>query len=215
MIYEGLLLVGGVGLLAQTVLGFAHVGGPGHGAAHGHAAPGHTAHGHAASHGGHHAQHDGTQHGHGGARENPLAFFWTLLSPLALFSLCVGVGASGLILRVVFPALAALVVAVLAVVGGWLFYRFAVRPIWNTVFAFASKPAETLAGAVGREATATGRFDNRGQGVVTVSVDNQIVRLLARLDNEEQAHAELIVSGDRLLVTSIDARSNSCRVTRL
>src|SRR5579875_3301735 len=86
MVYETLLIVGALGMLAQAALGLGH----GFGGAHGHG--GHAGHGHG---------HSQAQHGGRGERANGPSPLWALLSPLAIFSLCVGAGATGLLTRAI------------------------------------------------------------------------------------------------------------------
>jgi hypothetical protein len=196
MIYTTLLLIGLVGLFAQAVLGLSHGGHAGH--------AGHT--GHAAGH----WAHSGSRGGRGERGPSPL---WTLLSPLAIFSLCLGAGATGLLLR---PAhLAGALTALAAILGGLIFFGLLVRPIWTLLFQFASKPSAALEGMVARQAEAVTGFDERGRGLVGLTIDGQWVRVLATLEPEGQADATPIQPGERLTVISVDGRANSCRVARL
>lgn len=200
MIYETLLAVGVLGLLAQAVLGMAH----GHDGHHGHVGnhAAHADHGHAggghAHQGGHHEAGEGAWH---------LA---SLFSPLTIFSLCVGAGATGLLMR---PYLVPVAVAAAALVGAGAFYGLVVRPLWTLLFQFASRPSRALEGAVTSSAEALTRFDAQGQGMVRIILDGQIVRLLAHLESDEVA--DRIRPGDRLVVTSVDGHTNTCRVARL
>jgi len=196
MIYTTLLLIGLVGLFAQAVLGMSHGGHAGH-AGHG-----------GQGHGGHGGQNGHSTHGERGP--SPL---WTLLSPLAIFSLCLGAGATGLLLR---PAhLAAVLTALAALFGGLVFFGLLVRPLWNLLFRFASKPSAALEGMIARQAEAVTGFDERGRGLVGLTIDGQWVRVLATLENDTRADAASIKPGERLTVISVDGRANSCRVARL
>ncbi len=196
MIYTTLLLIGLVGLFAQAVLGMSHGGHAGH-AGHG-----------GQGHGGHGGQNGHSTHGERGP--SPL---WTLLSPLAIFSLCLGAGATGLLLR---PAhLAAALTALAALFGGLVFFGLLVRPLWNLLFRFASKPSAALEGMIARQAEAVTGFDERGRGLVGLTIDGQWVRVLATLENDTRADAASIKPGERLTVISVDGRANSCRVARL
>ena len=195
MIYTTLLLIGLVGLFAQAALGM------GHGSHAGHSGHG----GHAGHHG--HGAHTGSR---GERGPSPL---WTLLSPLAIFSLCLGAGATGLLLK---PAhLAALLTALLAIVGGLVFFGLGVRPIWNLLFRFASKPGAALEGMVARQAEAVTGFDGRGQGLVGLTIDGQWVRVLATLEADDQADAPAVRQGEKLTVISVDGHRNTCRVARI
>lgn len=119
-----------------------------------------------------------------------------------------GTGATGLLLRgAVQPPL---LVAFLAALGGILFHALVVQPLFRLALRFASQPAQTLAGAVATEAVADSRFDPAGTGIVRTTVDGQVVRLLAHLDEPGE-----VVPGERLVVTSVDTQKNTCRVMRL
>ncbi len=194
MIYTTLLLIGLVGLFAQAVLGLSHGGHAGH-----------------AGHGGHGAHHG--IRGNGGRSERGPSPLWTLLSPLAIFSLCLGAGATGLLLKPVH--LAAALTALAALLGGLVFFGLLVRPLWNLLFQFASKPSTALEGMVARQAEAVTGFDERGRGLVGLTIDGQWVRVLATLEPEGRADAPPIKPGEQLTVISVDGRANSCRVARL
>ena len=194
MIYQvcsTLLMIGVLGLLAQVLLGGAHVG-----------------------HLGQHA-HAGARH-RGGLRSGgnrAASTLWALLSPLTIFSVCVGVGATGLLLKHL--RLPSVWVIVAALVGGLFFYGLVIRPLWGLIFRFASTPSLALEGAVAREAEAQSSFDASGKGLVGLTIDGQIVRVLATLEADERPEAPKIRPGDKLTVTSVDGKTNSCRVARL
>ena len=193
MIYNTLFLIGLLGLLAQAFLGLSHGG---------HAHAGHSHAGHA---------HGGRGDTHGAERgPSPL---WTLLSPLTLFSLCLGAGATGLAIEQahLVPMLAGLI----ALLGGLVFYGLLVRPLWELMLRFASKPSAALEGMVARQAEALGHFDTQGRGLVGLTIDGQWVRVLATLETDEQRDAPAIQPGDKLTVTSVDGRANTCHVARL
>ncbi len=243
-IYQTLFGIGAVGLLAQTVMGFAHVGGGhnhGHGADHGHAdfnhggashaghhldhgaahtatpaghsgdtaAHGHGQHGHQTQHS---HDHDGDNHGRSGGSSLGSAVMG-LLSPLTLFSAALGTGATGLLLGAIVRS--SVLLALAAVLGGIILYAAVVQPIYRVIFGFASRPAEALEGAVAKSAEAMTRFDARGQGIVKVNVDGQIVRLLAHLDPEDAKNGVAVSPGESLVVISVDSAKNVCQVTRL
>ena len=201
LVFSTLLLLGICGLLAQVLLGGHHAGHMGHHAPVGHAHGGHAGHGQAG--------HDHGAQSHSGRGPSPL---WTLLSPLAFFSVCLGTGASGLLLKHLH--LPTGLVAGAALLGGLVFYGLLVRPLWNTLFRFASTPSTSLAGTVAHEAEALTRFDASGKGLVRVTVDGQLVRIIATLEPEDRAEG-VVRPGDRLTITSVDGHTNSCRVARL
>jgi translation initiation factor IF-1 len=243
MLYGTLLFIGIVGLAAQTVLGFMHTGdahhGPnGHGSPASHGPHGHNGH---STHHGHAGQsvtigneatghlHTGAHTGHGNAAKGghtPLPSngtvlkgkasakipWLTLFSPLTIFSLCFGAGLTGIAVR---GTLSPLLTICAAVLGAMVFYGLIVQPLLNLVFRFAARPAETITGIVAKEAEAMGQFDAQGRGIVRAVVDGQVVRLLAHLEPEDRAKGVSILSGDKVVVTSVDTQKNTVRVTRL
>jgi hypothetical protein len=209
MIYTTLFWVGLMGLFAQAVLGLSHGGSAGHSGGHAGHSGGH------AGHSGGHAPHGHAGHGHangtrGGRGPSPL---WTLLSPLTIFSLCLGAGATGLLTK---PAhLTSTLAALAAILGGLVFYGLLVRPLWTLIFRFASTPSEALEGMVARQAEAVTGFDASGRGLVGLTIDGQWVRVLAILESDDQSNAAIIKPGEKLTVTSVDGHTNTCRVARL
>ena len=200
-IYVTALLLGGVGLAGMALSG---LGRPGH--SHGGAA--HSAHGHV--HAGH--SHDAHSHGHQshGIKDgdnNPLL---ALMSPRLLFSVALGMGTVGLLLRPILPE-PILVATALAL--GVIFERFVVTPIWNFTFRFASNPAATLENSVMEEATAVTSFDRNGQGLIAVSVDGQMVQVLGTLQSGDRAMNVKVPAGARLRIEDVDAARNRCTVS--
>jgi len=129
-------------------------------------------------------------------------------SPRVLFSLLVGFGATGVLVRsiVITP-----VAVGLAVIGGIVFERALVTPLWNLLLKFASEPALTLESAVQEEVTAVMAFDRDGQGLVAVELDGQVVQVLGSLRPEDRGKA--VRAGDRLLVEEVDPQRNRCVVS--
>jgi hypothetical protein len=235
MLYQSLLLIGAIGVAAQAALGFSHGhgahGGHGHGGADVHGGGPHHAHGvaeHAAVHGdgpvhahapaqGSHAHHadgktDQSDGRHDGRAGDGIARVFTLLSPLTVFSFFMGIGLTGLLVR---SYLSPIPAGLVATAGGIAFYRLLVRPMWGVVLRFASKPAETLRGAVATDAEALSRFDTQGRGMVRITVDGEVKSLLAYLEPEDTKQGIVVSPGDRLVVTGVDEKKNTCRVTRL
>lgn len=191
-----------------------HTSGAAH---HGHAA--HTTHGNTAQHGHHdaaggHHSHQGEHHtgDQAGGSAAPLLAVMSWLSPMTLFSVSLGAGATGLLLEQRLPTLTT---ALFAVLAGIALFLLIVRPFTNFVQRFASKPAQTLEGTLAKEAIAQNRFDGQGRGIVSVIIDGQIVRLLAHLEREDQQKGTAVAPGDSLIVTQIDATNNTCHVTKL
>jgi hypothetical protein len=129
-----------------------------------------------------------------------------------LFSFLVGFGAAGLIAR---PFLGGLLLLALAVAGGVGFEAFAVGPIWNFLFRFASAPAATLESALLDEARAATSFDSNGQGLVTIEMDGQIRQILGTLRTEDREAGIRVRGGDRLRVEDVDGARNRCTVSFL
>lgn len=215
MVFETLALIGFLGFLALVLMGSVH----GHGSGHGHAAAhGHDAHalpGHHAHHGdmGHHTHaHDHATakgHHHGEGQGGPIRFLlW--LSPMNLFSLCLGMGATGMLLQ---KSLAGVLLWLAAIAGGLFFLFVIVKPWMSVLLKFAAEPSKGLEGTVAQEAEALSAFDQQGRGVVTVTLDGQLVQMLARLDQAELGAGLHIRKGDKLFITSVDAKKGTCVVS--
>ena len=213
-LYITSLLLGVVGLGAMAVTGLGahshaghgHAGGNGHGTG-GHGGASHAGHGnHAVQHAGH-THHAGQNADRGGAGR-----LLSLMSPRLLFSLALGFGASGELLR---SLLGGPLLVVAALAGAVLFERVLVTPLWNFTMRFASKPATTLESAVYDEATAVTAFDEHGQGIVSLEVDGQIVQILATLKPDDRLLGTGVRAGQRVRVEEVDAEKNSCTVSVL
>jgi hypothetical protein len=215
-LYLTSLALGAVGLVAMAFSGFARHG---HGS-HGHAAGGHAGH---AGHGGHgHAGHGhagpahAAAHGHPAGAHAAASHNWasslaSLASPRSLFSICLGLGTAGLLLR---PPLGGGAITFLtALAAGVIFERVLVTPIWNFAFRFESNPALTLESAVSGEATAVTAFDANGQGLISVEIDGQVVQLLGTLQAADRALRAKVVAGARLRVEDVDSARNRCIVS--
>ena len=133
-----------------------------------------------------------------------------LFSPLTLFALCLGTGAAGMLLEAVLKT--PWQRAVLAVVIGFLFWKLVVEPLEELVMRFASEPATNLEGAKASEATVQSRFDAQGRGMVSLTVDGQIRRVLAVLVDGDREQVQV---GDKVVVVEVDTKRNTCRVARL
>jgi hypothetical protein len=133
------------------------------------------------------------------------AFLEALLgvfSPLGIFSLCLGAGAAGMLTNRWWWA----------VLGGLLFWKLVIEPLQELLLRFASDPAKNLEGACATEAVTLSRFDASGQGMVRLTVDGQVRRVLAKLSEGEAAE---ITVGEKLVVVDVDTKRNTCRVARL
>jgi hypothetical protein len=217
------LTLGSVGLGVMALSGLAHSTHDGHG----HAANGHGTHGHAHGHahgGDMHAGDAPGGHAHfthviagvgrrGSTRGSSAASrVLALLQPRVAFSVLVGFGAAGLLLRAVLAEPALLAVALGA---GLAFEWLLVAPVWRFLFRFASSPAATLESLVTDEARAVTGFDANGHGLVAVELDGQVVQLLATLNASERATARKVRAGDRLRIEAVDDTRNRCTVTYL
>jgi hypothetical protein len=229
------LVVGGAGLLSMAMGGLDHHGG--HGDAGGHGGHGDAgAHGgHADGHGGHAGGHGGHAGGHGGhaghgdaghaahAHEaggtpasHSISFergaSWLLSAPRVLFSVLLGLGATGLVLA---PVLGGIIQAVAAIGGGFLFERVIITPIWNMAMKFESKPASTLESTLMDEATAVTNFDRNGEGIVSIELNGQVVQILARLRSDDRLLGSGVRAGQRVRIEDVDAARNRCTVSVL
>ena len=186
MIYQILLAIGALGIVAMSLTGLrSGRGGRGRGRGRGRSRGRGKARGRGLSDG-------------GGFLEAIIGVF----SPLGLFSLCLGAGAVGMLTgRWWWAALGAL-----------LLWKLAIEPLQELILRFESEPAKNLEGACATEATVQSRFDASGQGMVSLTVDGQIRRVLAKLSEGDPA--ELTV-GEKLVVVDVDTKRNTCRVARL
>lgn len=198
-IYLTALALGGVGLVGMAVGGLGRHGNTPH-AASGHGGAGHPA-GHA------HDLHGHAAHAPSQSQSNPLV---ALMSPRVLFSVALGLGTAGLVLRD-FLGGPVLFAASLAI--GILFERFVVAPVWNLAFRFESNPATTLEGSVMDEATAVTAFDKNGQGLIAVEVDGQMVQILGTLQAGDREMKVRVPAGSRLRIQDVDAARNRCTVS--
>lgn len=213
-IYVFSLALGGLGLGTLALGGLGHHGHAHHGHAHhGHAHHGHHAPGHHGAHG--QAPHAVTGHASpGGAALN--ATLWTLGAPRIVFSVLLGLGATGMIARaLVGGAVGGVLLFALAVVGGLAFERLVVRPLLALLFGFASAPALTLDSTLLDEALAASGFDANGEGLVALEVDGQVVQVLGTLRPEDRALGIRVRAGDRLRVEDVDGARHRCTVAFL
>lgn len=210
--YELLLLIGGVGFLAMALMGMVHGGGGGHrGPAIGH---GH-AHGPALGHG--HTGHVGKgfhMPKMSGAKlmKGRGTGLLMLLSPMDLFAMALGAGAAGVLLKgIIAPGL--LIYA--AILGALAFNFLVIKPMFALAMKFVTKPSEGLEGTVALKALALSRFDQDGKGIVKLTLDGQVVQLLAHLDPAECELGECVNKGDEVVVLEVDGRRNSCTISKL
>ena len=213
------LLIGGAGLGVMAASGLAHHGhdggsthGHGHSHAHGHSDSHATGHASAsASANGHHAP-TGPSHAHHSGEGGATRMAMSLMSPRFLFSVLLGLGLTGQVLH---RTLSGPVLVAIAIAGGLVFERALVRPLWDLLMRFASKPALTLESCVTDEATAVTTFDVRGQGIVSVELDGQIIQLLATLQSSDRAAGGRVRAGARVRIEDVDTAQNRCTVSLL
>jgi hypothetical protein len=198
-LYVWSLLLGAVGLGA---MGFTGLAGSGHSGGHGHGHGGQSHGGH--GHGRGHAPSHGPAHGIVGRS------LWVITSPRYLFSLALGFGTAGELLR---PVLGGPFLLAAAIAGAIVFERAFVSPLWNFTMRFASKPAATLESAVTEEATAVTSFDRNGQGIVSLEVDGQVVQILATLRPDDRVLPTRVRVGQRVRIDDVDVDKNSCTVS--
>jgi hypothetical protein len=217
-LYIASLLLGVIGLAVMALGGFGHRGHGGrggHGSQTAHSGHGaHSAHG-ATTAGGRSSANASHAHTTGGnthgARDAAANALWAIASPRFLFSLALGAGVVGALLR---PLLGGPILFAVAVAGGVAFERVIVSPLWNFAMRFASMPASMLESAVADEATAVTSFDANGQGIVSVEVDGQIVQILATLQPDDRLlGGSRIRAGQRVRIEDVDAEKNCCTVS--
>ena len=222
-VYLLLLLVGAIGFVALVGLGFIHGSGHhGHSHGHGHAnghgmlhhGPTHAAVGHAHHGPVHHGpvHHGPAHHGHGnGHHHDSNHNSWFLISPLDIFALSLGAGATGILLG---KSLTELQLGVAAAAGALVLNYGIIKPLMRLLMRFASTPSEGLEGAVATCAQAATAFDEHGQGVVKLTIDGQVVQLLATLADEELSQGVRVKKGEEVVIIEVNATRNTCRVTK-
>ena len=220
-LYTFSLALGGIGLGTMAVAGLGARGSSQHGptghhnggASHTTGAHGHGSHGHGAPGapaGSHH-------HDVADIRAlQPPGFgrgLSALMSPRIIFSFLVGFGAAGVLLREFLGSTAVLVIA--AVLVGILFERLLVAPLWRFTHRFESSPALTLESSITDDAQAVSSFDARGQGLVSIELDGQVVQVLGTLRSEDLQAGVRVRAGDRLRIEAVDGARNRCTVSYL
>ena len=193
--YTTSLVLGAVGL---SIMGLSGIGRHGHGPGSSHVRGGH-AHIHA--------------HPHAYAYPHVDALFsraLMVMSPRILFSVLLGLGTTGVVLRSVLGG-APLFLAALA--GGVALERAVVAPLWRLLMRFASQPAQTLESVVLDEGTAVTAFDANGHGIVAVELDGQVVQILATLQPADRAMGMRIRAGTRVRIEDVDPTRNRCTVS--
>ena len=152
---------------------------------------------------------------HGSGRSGLGSLLLGLLSPRVLLSVLLGFGATGLLLRPLTPWPSALLLVV-AAIGGLGFEQFLVAPLWQLLFGFASRPAETLDSILVPEGEAATDFDTDGHGLIAVQLDGQVRQILGTLCAEDRAPGSPRVrTGERLFIRTVNRQRNTCTVSRL
>ena len=219
-LYTFSLALAGIGLGTMAVAGLGTRGGEHHGggnhngaAGHGHAGHAHLGHAHLG-----HAHSPLGSHHHDVADIRSVTVpgiargFSALLSPRVMFSFLVGFGAAGMLLR---HTLGGVALAAIAVLTGVLFERLLVAPLWRFTHRFESAPAVTLESAITDDAQAVSSFDARGQGLVAIELDGQVVQVLGTLRSEDLQAGVRVRAGDRLRIEEVDGARNRCTVSYL
>ena len=204
----GVMAIGGFGRHAgQTHGGAAHHGGGSHGAGSHHGANVHSGHaaGHAAAGNAHQS------HTHVSTNSKSLTdTFWSLASPMLLFSVLLGFGVTGLLLHRV---LSGVLLAGVAVAGAILFERLIISQLWKLLLRFASTPALAIESVLEDEARAVSGFDAKGCGLISVEFDGQVRQLLGTLTPSDLSSGVRVHAGDRLRVEAVDGARNRCTVS--
>jgi hypothetical protein len=185
MLYQTLLFTGALGFLALVTLG--------------------TFHGTKGL--GRHGRHG---HHHGGLGKFGRAKMLLAVSPIDLFAFSLGMGATGLLLP---HNLSSTTILVLAILVGLIFDLAFLKPAFNFALKFASTPSDGLEGTIAKFATSVSNFDSSGRGLVSIIIDAEEKQLLATL--EESDRSTPVRKGEQLLVTAVDAKRNSCSVSRM
>lgn len=146
------------------------------------------------------------QHGEGATL---MRYLWLIPSPVMIFAWLIGFGLAGLVAE---PMTRYTYALVWAVVGGTVFQKFIIRPYWNCIFRFASKPADLLEGTLAHRALAVTSFDSKGCGLVRLDVDGQTRDVLARLVPQERGVP--VRKGEYVLVERVNTSDNTALVSR-
>lgn len=228
-VFFTLFVIGAVAFLTMAILSFGHVGslrgghhslsGGGHAhslpAAHvGHIGPGHGGGATVVRGGGGAVRAAGgpAVRGSGGRGIFRAArWSWLMVTPIDLASLCLGFGAAGIILGHSLGGAALIWVAAACAIA---YNMLLIKPAMNFALKFVSRESKGLEGMVAGEALAVGHFDAQGRGIVKLTLDGQIVQLLATLDPSEVAKGIEVTRGDRLCILEVDPARNTCRVSR-
>ena len=213
-LYTFSLALGGIGLGTMAVAGLGthshgEHGGGHNGAHHGGGGHVHAGHAHAHAAGAHHHDVADIRAVQVPGVGRSLS---ALVSPRIIFSFLVGFGAGGVLLRNTIGGLL-LVIAALAV--GVLFERLLVAPLWRLAHRFESSPALTLESTITDDARAVSSFDARGQGLVAIELDGQVVQVLGTLRSEDLQAGVRVRAGDRLRIEAVDDARNRCTVSYL
>ncbi len=208
-LYSFSLLLGGAGLAAMGVSSLSHQAGGARGHGHGHG-------GRLASRG--HAR--GPNSAKAGAApqaapapstiQHIASAAMALLSPRLLFSVMLGLGLTGMLVR---HLLSGIVLLAVALIGGILFERLLIAPLWGFLLRFASNPAVTLESCITDDATAVTNFDKDGHGLVSVEVDGQVVQVLGTLKPDDRSAGIRIRAGDRVRIEEVDSARHRCIVS--
>ena len=217
-IYSFSLVLGGAGLGVMAIGGFGRHAGQTHsGAAH-HSGGSHGVGSHhgAAAHSGHAPGHATPGHAHqsnSGVSTNSRSLtdtFWSLASPMLLFSVLLGFGVTGLLLHRI---LSGVLLAGVAVAGAILFERLIISQLWKLLLRFASTPALAIESVLEDEARAVSGFDANGCGLISVEFDGQVRQLLGTLTPSDLSSGVRVRAGDRLRVEGVDGARNRCTVS--
>ena len=200
--YWFFFLVGAIGFLAVTVLGFTH-GSHGHSGHHSHT--GHS-HGGVSFKGfGHHASHS-AKSVHGSHQSK---FFY--ISPVTFFGISLGFGASGVLFLGSLTEPTLLIVSVLA---GFVLQFLIIGPLVSMLLKFASKPSAGMTGSVSSYGEAVSKFDSSGRGLVKLEVEGELVQRLGVLDAGEHERCVSVARGDRLMILAVDESRDQCTVSK-
>jgi hypothetical protein len=171
--------------------------------------PGHGFHGHGGGHAGHALSH-GAAHGASGHKGFSARSLLSI-SLIDVFAFCIGAGLVGLLIR---PLVAGTLLVLAAIAGALLFDIGLVRTIAAFLQKWSATPSDGLEGSVAKAGEAMTNFDSSGRGVIKLTLDGQIVQVLANLQESELKSGVHVKKGDQLVVLQVDPAKNKCLVTR-
>jgi hypothetical protein len=132
-------------------------------------------------------------------------------SLIDVFSFAMGAGFLGLLFRPYVPKEQTIYYAL---VGGIVFDLLITKVILFMLSRFIGEESQGLEGSVAFPGVAVSSFDSSGRGLIKLTLDGQIVQLLATLEEHERRAGVQVKKGDALMVVEVDPTHNECKVVK-